>query len=155
MAGGALAAGAVGFVGEGLDAGRIDPAVVEVEQGADGDGVVDLLVGPAGGVEGDHVVGGDGRGVRVDLVDEAEEGFFGVGEGRVFEVGEDLADEVFTAEEFRRDRGVGADSKGAMVAGGSEAGEEFAEAGGEGGFAVEDLLGEAGEMLGGVGLVGE
>ena len=73
-----MAAGAMGFVGEGMDAGGIDPAVIEIEEGADGDGVVDLFVGPADGVEGEHVVGGDGRGGGVDLVEEAEEGFLGV-----------------------------------------------------------------------------
>ncbi len=155
MEGGALAAGAVGFVREGVDAGGVDPAVIEVEEGTDGDGVVDLLVGPAGGVEGYHVGGGDGMGGGVDLVEEAEEGFLGGGKGGGFEVGEDGLDGFFTAKEDRRDRGVGLDSEGAMVAGGGEGGDEFAEAGGEGRLAVEDLVGELGEVLGGLRLEGK
>ena len=61
----------------------------------------------------------------------------------------------FTAEEDRRDRGVGLDSEGAMIAGGGEGGDEFAEAGGEGCFAMEDLVGELGEVFGGLRLEGE
>ena len=150
-----MAAGAMGFVGEGVDAGGIDPAVIEVEEGADGDGVVDLFVGPAGGVEGSDVGGGDGGGGGIDLVEEAEEGFLGFGEGGGFEVGEDGLDGCFAAEEDRRDRGVGLDSEGAMIAGGGEGGDEFAEAGGEGSVTVEDLVGELGEVLGGLRLEGE
>jgi hypothetical protein len=52
----------------------------------------------------------------------------------------------------RRDRGVGVQSKGALVARGDEGGDEFAEAGGEGRGAMQDFVSEAGEVLSGVGL---
>lgn len=67
-----------------MDAGRIDPTVVEVEQGTDGDGVVDLFVGPVGFAQGLHVFSGDLWRVVVHFVEEAEEEFFGVGQGGGF-----------------------------------------------------------------------
>lgn len=99
-----------------MDAGGINPAVVEVEEGADGDGVVDLLVGPAGLVQGGHVFGGDVGGIVIHFVEEAKEDFLGGRQGGGFEVREDGFDESGILEEFRRDRGVGVCSKGAVVA---------------------------------------
>jgi hypothetical protein len=74
--GGSFAAFAVGFVGQGVDAGCVDPAVVEIEQRADGDGVVDGIVGPADRVERLHVSGADVGGIAVHLRHETEQGFF-------------------------------------------------------------------------------
>lgn len=64
-------------------------------------------------------------------------------------------DGCFAAEEDRRDRGVGLNSEGAVITGGGEGGDEFAEAGGEGRVAMEDLVGELGDVFGGLRLEGE
>src|SRR6267378_72751 len=48
----------VRFLRHGVDARRVDPAVVKVEQRADGDGVVDGFIRPTRGVERLHVLGG-------------------------------------------------------------------------------------------------
>jgi hypothetical protein len=91
----------------------------------------------------------------VHLVEKAEEGFLGVAQGGGLEVLEDAFDERWIAEEFRRDRGVGVGSKGAVIAFGSVGGDEFAKARGERGFFAENFLREAGEVIGGGGLEGE
>jgi hypothetical protein len=145
----------VRFIGKWVDPGGIDPAVVEVEEGADGDGVPDLFVVPTLLVERDHVGGTDVGRMVIDLVDEAEHGFLAVTEGRGIEVSEDGFDEGVVIVKFRRDRGVRLRSKRAMVALGGVGGDQFAEGRGQRSRFAEDLLGEAGEMLGGGGLEGE
>jgi hypothetical protein len=150
-----FASSAVRFLGKWVDPGGIDPAVVEVEEGADGDGVPDLFVVPTLLVERDHVGGTNVGRIVIDLVDEAEHGFLAVVEGRGIEVSEDGFDEGVIVVEFRRDRGVRLRSKRAVVALGGIGGDELAEGRSERGRFAEDLLGEAGEMLGGGGLEGE
>jgi len=73
--GASFSALAMGLIGERVNSACVDPAVVEVEQGADGDGEVDPFVGPAGGVEELHIFRRDAGRVAVDLVDEAEQRF--------------------------------------------------------------------------------
>jgi hypothetical protein len=113
--GGPFASLAVGRIGEGMHAGGVDPAVIEVEEGADGDGEIDGFIVPPRGVEGLHVFGGDARRILIDLGDEAEEGFVLVVERGRFEVAQDALDELFAAEQFRRNCGVRLDSKRAFV----------------------------------------
>ena len=71
----------------------IDPAIVEIEERADGDGEVDGFVGPADLTERGHIVGCDARGIVVDLVDEAEQGLVLLVERRGFEIVDDAFDE--------------------------------------------------------------
>jgi hypothetical protein len=84
--GGAFSADGVGFVGEGVDAGGVDPAIVEIEKCADGDGEVEGFIGPAELTEGSHVVGRDSGGIVVHFVDEAEQGLVFVVERGGFEI---------------------------------------------------------------------
>ncbi len=113
--GGSFAAFAVGFLGHGVDAGGVDPTVIEIEEGADGDGVVYGVVGPTYFVKGLHVVGAHGGGIVVDLPDEAQQGFLFLGESGGFQVAEYALDQLFTAQQFSRNCGVGLQSKGAIV----------------------------------------
>ena len=69
----ALTALTMGFVAQGVDAGGIDPAVVEIEERADGDREIQLLVRPAGGSHRIEIRGRDVRRVVIHRVDEAEE----------------------------------------------------------------------------------
>ena len=62
----------MGFIGERVDARSIDPAIVEIEERANGDGVINHFVGPTGGLERLHVGSGDAGRVMVYLVHEAE-----------------------------------------------------------------------------------
>jgi hypothetical protein len=145
----------MGLVAEGGDSSGVDPAVVEVEEGADGDGVVDRFVRPARGVQGLHVVGGDLGRFAIDAVNEAKERLFVLGERRGLEIAKHGVDEGFASEQDRRDRGVGLQSEGAVILGGGVGGDQLAETGGEGAGLAEDLLGEAGEVDGGGGAEGE
>lgn len=70
-----------------MDAGGIDPAVIEVEEGDDGDGVVDLLVDPAGGVERGDVGLVDLMRVGVYFIEEVEEEFLWSGQRGAIDVG--------------------------------------------------------------------
>lgn len=77
----------MGFIGEGVDASGIDPAVVEVEEGDDGDRVVDLLVAPAGRVQRGDVGFVDLVGVGVYYIEEMEEEFLRCGQRGAIDVG--------------------------------------------------------------------
>jgi hypothetical protein len=103
----------VGLVGEGVDSGSVDPPVIEVEQGANGDGVIDGLVIPAGGVKRLHVVGRNLRRVAVHLVNEAQKRLLFFAETRGLEIVKDRPYELLTTvrsafplQKYRRDRGV-------------------------------------------------
>lgn len=133
----------------------IDPAVVEIEQGADGDGVVDLLVRPSGLIKRLHVFGGDVWRIVIHFVDEAQESLLGVCKRRGLHVVHHFFDEAFVGKQFRRDRGVRLRSKRAVIAARSVGGDEFAEAGGKRGGLTHDLLREAGEVFSGGGFEGE
>jgi hypothetical protein len=69
------------------------------------------------------------RRVVIHSVEEAPEHFLVVGNRRRFEIIEDRADEVFVAQQLRRDRGVRLRSKGAVVPLGGSGGDQLAEAG--------------------------
>jgi hypothetical protein len=98
MEGGSLCSGAVGFIAHGMDAACVDPAVVEIEERADGDGVVDGFVGEAGGMQHVDVAGLDVDGIFVHFAHEAEESFVGLGEQGGFEVCENTRDKGLAAE---------------------------------------------------------
>src|SRR4051812_44767851 len=69
----AFAAVAVSFGRHGVDAAAVDPAIVEIEKGAYGNGVVDGFVVPAGTVEDLYIGIDDVPGLGIHLLDEAEE----------------------------------------------------------------------------------
>jgi hypothetical protein len=61
-----------------LHAGSLNPAVVEVEHGANGDGIVDGLIGPAGIPELLYVLGAGRRGRESQFFEIGEQLLFGV-----------------------------------------------------------------------------
>ena len=99
-----------------LYAGRVDPAVVEIEQRTHGDRVVQRFIGPAGAARLVNIRAGDLIGISVDLGDELEQRLLGTGNRRRRVIREDGTDLFGVPEQLRRDRGVGADSKYALVA---------------------------------------
>jgi len=103
------------FIAHGLNAAGIDPAIVKVEQGADGDGVVNDFVSVAGRMQEVDIGRADVHRFAIHFSHKPHERFFGLGEQRCFEIGEDAVDQLFTAEQFRRDRGVRFRSKRAVV----------------------------------------
>jgi len=105
----------VGFIGHGVDAGRIHPAIVEVEQSANRNRIVNGFVGPAMLVQLDDVLAADAGGVTIGLIDKPQQRLFGGGQRSGIEVIQDGRDEVFS-QQFRRNCGVRLDSKRALVA---------------------------------------
>ena len=106
-----------------MDAGGVDPAVVKIEQGADGNGIINGFVLPAGGVKGLHVVRRNLRRVAVHLVDKAQKHFFFFTETGGFKVAKDRLYELlatvratFPLQKYRRDRGVRLQSERAIIA---------------------------------------
>ena len=144
---GSLAARAMCCFAESVDAAGIDPAVIEVEQRADGDGVIDCRVGPAGFMQGRDIRRTDVHGIAVDFVYKSEESLFGLRERRGFQVFDDSLDQCLVSQQFRRNCGVGLQSKGAIIARRCEGGDEFAQAGSEGSRFAHDRLREALKML--------
>jgi len=106
---------AVGFIGHGVYAGRIYPAIVEVEQSANRNRIVNGFVGPAMLVQLDDVLTADARGVAIGLIDKAQQRLFGGGQRCGLDVIQHGRDEV-CGQQFRRNCSVRLDSKRALVA---------------------------------------
>ena len=142
-----LAARAMCFFAERVDAAGVDPAVIEVEQRADGDGVIDCRVGPAGFMQRRDIGRTDVDRIAVDFVHKSEESLLGLRERRGFQVFDYRLDQRLVSQQFRRNCGVGLQSKGAIVARRCEGGNEFAQAGTDRSRFAHDRLREALKML--------
>ncbi|MBZ5528527.1 MAG: hypothetical protein LAN71_11580 [Acidobacteriia bacterium] len=105
-----------------MDAGSVTPAIIEIEEAANGDGVVNGFVGPAGGLEGFDVLTGDVVGMQSEFLDKDQESLFLLGQGGSSKVAQNRVYQFLIAEEFRRTGGMGARSKRALVAAGGEGG---------------------------------
>ena len=143
-----LRALAMRLVGHRVHTGRVDPAIVEIEERADGNREVERLVGPARGASGIEIAFGNLRRLVIHLVDESKQRLVLFVEDRRFVVGQDGIDEGRIVQKFRRNCGVSLQSKGAMIAPRRVGGNQFAQAGAERRGAAEDLLREACEMIG-------
>jgi len=106
---------AVRLLGHRMHAGSVNPAIVEVEQRAHRDGVIDGFVRPAGLVKRLRVVKGDLRRVMVDFADEAKQRLVLFRKPRTLKVLNDAADQIFISQQFRRNCGVVFCSKGTMI----------------------------------------
>ena len=105
----------MGFFRERVHSAGVDPAVVEIEQGTRCDGEVDGFIVPANGVERLYVFRRDSRRIVVDFVHETKQGFVFFIEARGFEVSEHTPYKFFAAQQFRRNCGVGFQSKRTIV----------------------------------------
>jgi hypothetical protein len=143
------------FIAHRVNAAGIDPTVIEVEKRADGDGVVDGFIGITGSLKNLDVGRPNCDRILIHLPYEAKERLLRMGEQGCFDIGQDACDQFVIAQEFRRDRGVGFCSKGALVQVRRVGGNEFADAGTQGGGFAEHLLSEALQMDRSVHLVRE
>ena len=143
-----LRALAMGLVGHRVHTGRVDPAVEEVEERADGDREVERLVCPARRASGLQIAFGNLRRLVIDLIDESKERLVLFVEKRRFVVGQDGIDEGGIPQKFRRNCGVGLQSKGTVIALRGVGGNQLAQAGAERRGAAENFLREAREMIG-------
>lgn len=110
-----LRAHAVSIRRHAVDAGRVDPAVVEVEQRADSNREIEFLIGPPRRSQLCRVVPGNRPGRGIHHVEECEEQFVLGVEPRGRRILNDARDELGIAEQFRRNCGVGVRSKRAIV----------------------------------------
>ena len=98
-----------------MNATRIDPAIVEIEETAHQDSVVDRLVGETMLVKRADVFLGHGSAVAVHLFDVCQERFLRICNRRRPIIGENRVDDPAVAQQFRRNCGVAADSERAMI----------------------------------------
>lgn len=112
-----------------MDATRIDPTIVEIEERADRDGIVDGFVAETGPMKSLDIGRLDGHGVAVHLVDETKQRLFGRGKQRCFEICENACNQLRTAQQFRRDRSVRFRSKRTSVQVRRVRRDQFADAG--------------------------
>ena len=106
----------VRFVGHRVHTRRIDPAIVEIEQRADGDREIQCFVCPACRAGDFEITLDDFRRIVIDLVDESKQCLVLFVERRRFVVNQDRIDQRGIPEELRRNCGVGLQSKRAVVA---------------------------------------
>jgi hypothetical protein len=69
-----------------MNAARINPPIIEVEESTHSDGEVDGIVIPSFSVKRLHIVCRDSRRIVIDLTDEAEKGFVLLIKARCFQV---------------------------------------------------------------------
>ena len=133
-------------------AGGVDPLVIEVEQRAHGNGIVQSFVSPARRLDLVQIPQlQPARLAAVHLVDEREERPLARVDRRGPIVRQYRIHQFTASEQRRRDRGVRADSKRALVALGRERGDQLADARRERRRAAHDALREARQETGPVG----
>lgn len=93
-----LSTRAVGFFGQRVNAAGIDPAIVEVEKRANGDGEVNCFVIPPGGAQRCHILGRDLLRFLVHLMDESEQGFVLFIQARCFQIAQNALDQLLAPE---------------------------------------------------------
>ena len=123
---GSLSKFQVCLFGHGRYARGVNPAVVEIEQRADGDGVIDCL--PR---------------AMIHFGDKAKEGFILLGKCGAFQIVNRVGHQLFTAQQFRRNCGVILRSKQTPVPRRREGGDKFSQARAERRCTTHDLLREA------------
>ena len=116
MCGSSLSAYLVGLFGQRMDTAGIDPAIVKIEQRAHGDGEIDRLVIPSQCAQRNHVVGGNSRRIVVHFVHKSKQRFVLFIERGSFQIPQRSPDQLFTLQQFRRNCGVGFQSKRTIVA---------------------------------------
>ena len=138
-----------------LDSSRVAPAIVKVEERTDRDGVVDRLVRPSCASNLLNVLETNAVRFPVDFLQELEERLLWLREKRGAVVFQHRRHQARVFQQFRRDRGVRADSKRARIAARGESSNEFPLAGRERRGSAHQLLREAREMVGHSRLEGE
>ena len=114
-----------------MDTRRVNPSVVEIEQGTDRDSEVELFVRPIGGSRDVEILGSDTPRLVVDLIEQLEERLVTLVERRRSDVTKDRLDQAGVIKQFRRNCGVRLDSKGTVIALRGIRGDQFAQAGTE------------------------
>jgi hypothetical protein len=85
---------------------RVDPVIVELEQRADRDRVVERFVRPTGLAHAIDIILSDRRGIGDHLLYERVERAIFLWKWRGLDIVQNGLDEISIAEQLRRDRGV-------------------------------------------------
>jgi len=80
-----------------MDAARVDPPVIEIEQRADRDGEIDGLIAPIRCMEPFDVLRTNTRRIVIHLLDEPEQHLMFFIQRRVFQIAEDTPNKLFAA----------------------------------------------------------
>jgi hypothetical protein len=137
------------FIRHRMHTRRIDPPVVEVEEGANRDSKVEFLVCPLGGARLFEIIGTNTRRVAVDLVEQPEESLVTVVERRRLNVTKDGVDEFSVTKQYRRNCGVRLDSKRTTIALRGVRGDQLTKTWAERRWATKNLLRESSKMISG------
>jgi hypothetical protein len=99
-----------------MDACCVNPAIEEIEHRADRYREIERFVGPARCAHEVEIVVRDCRRLMIHLVNESKQRLVRFIECRRLEIGQDGVDQCRVAKKFRRNCGVGLQSKWAVVA---------------------------------------
>lgn len=106
MLSGAFSAFPMRVVGECVNPGGVDPAIVKVEQCADSDGEIDRLVGPTVFIQPPHVVRCNVGRIPIDFRNEPEQRLVLLIKLGILQVPKRLPYEFLISKQFRRNCGV-------------------------------------------------
>lgn len=98
MQGSPLAALAMGLLREGVDSAGIDPAIVEIEECANGDGEINGLVVPALCVQWLHVASRNIGRIVIDFINKAQQRFIFIIQPTCLQIVENALDQFFAAQ---------------------------------------------------------
>ena len=93
----------------------VNPTIVEIEQCAYGNSVVDRFIRKAGFMESLDLWRPDRSGIFVYFPNKTKQSFLLFAELRRFDIVEDARNYFLAAQQFRRDRGVRLRSKRALI----------------------------------------
>lgn len=123
-----------------VHAACVDPAVVKVEQRADGDRIVNGFVRITGRVQSIDVRRLNRDRVLVHLADKAKQRLLRIGKLRRLDIFQYALHQFRAAQQFRRDRGVGFRSKRALIPARCVSSNELTRSGAERGRPAQNLL---------------
>jgi len=115
MDGRSLRTRCMGSVAHRVHTACVYPAIVEVEQSANGNRVIDCLVRVALRMQGFYVVPLNRMRLTIDLSNKPHQGFFRIRQARRLYIGKHALNQFLAAEQFRRDRGVRFRSKRTVI----------------------------------------
>ena len=100
---------------QGMHAAGVDPPVVEIEECASGNGEVNRFVIPSRFVQGNHILSRDPWRVMIHLVHKTEQRLVFFVQRGSLQVAQYAPDQFRISQQFRRNCGVGLQSKRAAV----------------------------------------
>ena len=120
----------------------VDPFIVEIEERAHGNGIVQCLIAPARGLHPVYVFLLNPAGFTIHLLDECKQRLLPIADRSSSIIFQHRVDQGAIAQQGRRDRGVGTDSEQTVITPGGKCRDQFAETGGQRRRPAHHALGE-------------